>query len=183
MRGFYLIAFCAFTFTSCVIVDVSDEFNAVAGDTVKSGGFVPSLRIRQNRSRAPVPPFRLDIDRMPRDLVLSQSDPTVLKTDAGFRKFWLEYCYIEFADGTRVDCIDPKLPISKRTFLIRPKKDPYQNEVFTGVISKRMSFKIHMKGVSVREDGRKFPFTRVRAYRYDGKSTGVKTIFQEWADV
>lgn len=115
--------------------------------------------------------------------MLLHYDPTYLDSDIGFRSFSLEYLYIKFSDGTRVDCIDPSLSLHQRSFPIRAEGTSLQKQTFEGVISKRMDFTIHIKGVSLRDDGKRIPFENIKTYRYDGKKSGIKTIFDEWAEV
>ncbi|MEP2777670.1 MAG: hypothetical protein ABJQ29_09170 [Luteolibacter sp.] len=169
--------------SSCVIVEVEDDFTYLPASSSKNPGFVPSHYIQQNHTSTPLPPFRLDVDKMPRSLVLLQYDPTYLNSDIGFRSFTLEYFYIAFADGTRVDCIDPTLPLSQRTFPISAVNTSLRKRTFGGVITKRMDFSVHMKGISTRDNGQHFPFAKIYKYRYDGKKSGIKTLFDEWAEV
>jgi hypothetical protein len=90
---------------------------------------------------------------------------------------------VKFSDGTRNDCINPSLAVSQRTYPIRAESPDSRQQTFEGVISKRMDFEIHIKGLSIRDNGQRVPFKKIKAYRYEGKKTGAKTILEEWADV
>ena len=179
MKKLILCCLPVFALGSCVIVELKDDFDSISSTSSGSSGFVPHIYIRQNRSKTPLPPFRVDLDKMPKNLVMRQYDGTIRDSDIGFRAFALEYLFIKFADGTQIDCIDPSLPLSQRTFPIKKQSQ----QVFEGVISKRQDFTIHIKGFSTRDNGKRVYFHTTRTYRYGGKKPGMKTIFDEWAEV
>ena len=116
---------------------------------------------------------------MPGGIVMQQYDPTVQDSDVGFRSFTLDDLHIEFADGTRTDCIDRSSAVSERTFPIA-RKGAWLDQKFPGVISKRMDFSIYIKGCSIRDNGTRVPFEKRLTYRYRGKSTEFTTFIEEW---
>ncbi len=179
MKKLILCCLPVFILTNCVIVELKDDFDSISSTSSGSSGFIPSIYIRQNRSKTPLPPFRVDLDRMPKSLVMLQYDSTVTDSDIGFQAFALEHLFVKFADGTRIDCIDPSLPLSQRTFPVKTQSQ----QIFEGVVSKRQDFTIHLKGFSTRDNGKRVYFDKIRTYRYHGKKPGMKTIFDEWAEV
>jgi len=166
----------------CMMIGVHDDFVYLPSSRQASGDFIPCLYVQDNTLSIPLLLFRIDIDRLPHSFVMLQYDPTYLNTHEGFSSFILDDLYIEFSNGTRVNCIDPSLPKVKRTYSI-PDKDnwKYEPQVFDGVITKRMNFTVHTVGTATKVDGTVVPFTRTSKYEYNGKDATFHTIFDEWA--
>lgn len=164
---------CCCVLQSCVVFGSRDDFSYRPEKNSLQGAFVPDCYISKNTLNLPLLVARVDIDKLPHDLVMWQYDPTYLDADDGFRSFRILSMEIEYADGTLVP-----LPEADGDYLIQRR-----NKVLQGAISKRMDFTIRCRGFAVKKNGQKFPFKRVTAYRYDGKSTTFHTVVDEWASV
>jgi|GEM_PF-2022768 len=166
------------------MIGFHDDYVYQLHERQATGKFIPYLYIKKNTLHLPFLLFRIDIDRLPHSFVMLQYDATYLDTDIGFKSFVLESIYIEYEDGTRVDCIDPTLSAAERTYLITNDPDQKnETQLFEGVITKRMDFTVYTVGTAITIDGEDVPFKRITRYEYKGKDATFHTIFDEWASV
>lgn len=149
----------------CIMIGLHDDFDYIISSERASGEFMPDLYIRDNTQNIHVLLLRIDIDRLPHSFVMSQYDHSYLEKSKGFNSFVLEYLYIQFEDGTRIDCVDPSLPQAERTFKISSRWE----KVFQGVIKERMDFTVHTEGFAIKKDGSVAPFKRTEQYKYKRK--------------
>ena len=160
-----------------------DNFAYILSAKKAEGKFIPYLYIKKFTLHIPML-FRLDIDVLPHSFVMLQYDQTYLNTDLGFSSFILKDLHIEYSDGTLVNFIDPSLPTEQRTFVVTNKGNhEYKQHVFSGVITKRMDFKVYTIGTAIKKNGEVVSFKRITQYKYNGKKTTFHTIFDEWASV
>ena len=166
----------------CMMIGFHDDFAYCPSEKEASGQFIPYLYIQDNTLSIPLLLFRIDIDRLPHSFVMLQYDQTYLDTDDGFASFVLDDLHIQFADGTTINCIDPSLPKAERTYAISDKANwKYDQQVFDGVITKRMDFTVHIIGTAIKTEGTAVPFKKTTKYKYNGKDATFHTLFDEWA--
>ena len=177
-----LLLFIMQSLPGCMMIGFHDDFVFLPSAIETSGEFIPYLYIDENTWHFQLLLFRIEMGRIPHSFVMLQFDPTYLGTDEGFKSFVLDNLYIEFADGNRVDCIDPDLPEDQRSFAISDKSNyEYEKTVFEGVITKRMDFTVQKIGTAIRSSGEKVPFKETTKYKYNGKDATFHTILDKWA--
>ncbi len=159
----------------CIMIGYHDNFEYVLAGEKSKGTFIPDLNIRDNTQHIPFLLFRIDIDRLPHSFVMRHRDHSYEEKHKDFNSFVVEKLYIQFEDGTRIDCIDPSLPQEERIFEISLRYE----EVFEGIITKRMDFTVHIAGMSIKKDGTVVPFRNTARYKYKGKKATLFTIVHE----
>ncbi len=167
---------------SCMVIGVRDDFadNLVVKEDV--GTFIPYLYVQHNALRISLVLLWIEIDRLPHSVVMLL---TPLKTtDEGFSSFVLNDVSIQFADGTRVNCIDPSLPQAQRTYTVSDAANwNDRRHIFDDVIIKRMDFTVHTSGRAITADGTPVPFKRKTQYTYNGKDATFHTLVDAWGRI
>ena len=168
----------------CIMFGIQDKFQYVYQPPSREveKKFIPPVRLAKKTTHFSLLLVSLGLDSLPHSLVMSQYDPTYLKREKGHKSFVLDELYIEYADRTRVDCIDPSLPENERSYPVKQPLDADSKKRFE-IIDKRMDFTVHIIGTAIKESGEVVPFHRTNKYKYYGKGGTFYTILDVWMDI
>jgi hypothetical protein len=166
----------------CIIVGARDEFRRYSNESV--GPFVPDFYIEKSQSHIYLPLLRVDLDRLPHDVVLLLYDQTYTNTSRHFDKVVLESVIVEYADGETVELLSPDKPEAERTFSVPKGKDVFGKDAkltFKAAISRGEAFTLILRGRAIPSSGPDVPFRSAERYRFDGRKWTWWTLTQEWA--
>lgn len=175
------MSFCIIS--GCIIVGVHDQFTSHSGKE-SAGMFVPDFYIQKQQSRFYLPLLRVDVDRLPHDLVLMLYDQTYTNTSRFFDKVVLESVTVEFPDRETVELVSTDTLAELRTYSVPKGKDVFRkdaNLTFRGAVARSETFTLILKGTAIKPNGEEVPFRSAQRYEYNGRKWSCWTLMQEWA--
>ena len=157
--------------SGCIVVGLYDEYDSLDNELAE-GQFAPDVFVNNDRRNFVIPFFLIQVDRNSSDLVLELFDSTYKRRSKGFSEVVLDEILIEYANGESKSIVSEDSLLAERTFSVAQEDEffsPKCTKTFSGVLDKKTSFVVTIKGVGILDSGERIPFKRTCSYEYNGR--------------